>query len=206
MQGRTDQRQLKTFVRDAHRFALSYRWIIEQAPLQAYTSALVFAPACSLVKKTFKAEEPGWISTKPVVEADWNECLQTLEDHSNFVTSVAFSADGQRLASGLSFGFITLASDSDVETIKIWDLASGQCVQTLEGHSNLVHSVIFSLDNLGRHGYRLGKDNTWIICNGRNVLWLPPEYRPNCSAVHGPMVSIGCESGRVFTIGFSRDI
>jgi hypothetical protein len=56
-----------------------YRWIIELALLQVYTSALVFAPVYSLVKKKFRAEEPGWINTKPVVETDWNACLQTLE-------------------------------------------------------------------------------------------------------------------------------
>ncbi|KAK0736466.1 hypothetical protein B0T21DRAFT_289395, partial [Apiosordaria backusii] len=94
--------------RDAHRFALSYRWVIEQAPLQAYASALVFALAGSLIKACFKAEEPDWIRTKPVVEADWNACLQTLEGHGNSVCSVAFSPDGQRLA-----------SDSDDVTVKI---------------------------------------------------------------------------------------
>ncbi|KAH8748441.1 hypothetical protein F5883DRAFT_721048 [Diaporthe sp. PMI_573] len=277
--GRTDQRPLTTFVRDAHRFALSYRWIIEQAPLQAYTSALVFAPGCSLVKEKFKAEEPSWISTKPVVEADWNAYLQTLEGHDDSVNSVAFSADGQRLASGsgddtikiwdpasgqylqtlkghdswvLSVAFSAdgqrlasgssdetvkiwdpasgqclqtlkghnnsvhsvafsadgqrLASGSDDETVKIWDPASGQCLQTLKGHDFWVHSVAFSLDDSGRYRYSLGKDQTWIICNGRNLIWLPPEYRPYCSAVQGRMVAIGCKSGRVFTIGFSCDV
>ncbi|KAH8750221.1 hypothetical protein F5883DRAFT_227674 [Diaporthe sp. PMI_573] len=151
--GRADRGQLTALVRNAHRFALSYRWIVEQAPLQAYTSALVFAPTSSLVKKIFKAEESNLVSTKPVVEAEWNACLQTLE-----------------------------------------------------GHDESVLSVAFSLDDPGRHGYGLGQDQTWIICNGRRVLWLPPEYRPSCSAVQGRMISIGCKSGRVFTIGFSRDV
>ena len=83
----------------------------------------------------FTAEEPDWLSTKPVVEADWNACLQTLEGHSGSVRSVTFSPDGQRLASG-----------SDDKTVKIWDTASGECVQTLEGYSNSVWSVTFSPD------------------------------------------------------------
>ncbi|KAK3349887.1 beta transducin-like protein HET-E2C [Lasiosphaeria hispida] len=131
----TNQGQLLNLVRDAHRFTLSYRWIIEQAPLQAYTSALIFVPTSSLVKKCFRANEPDWISTKPVVEADWNACLQTLEGHDSSVRSVAFSPDGQQLASG-----------SGDETIKIWDPASGQCRQTLEGHDSWVRSVTFSPD------------------------------------------------------------
>ena len=193
MQVLTNQRQLAAFVRDAHRFTLSYRWIVEHAPLQAYASALVFAPTCSLVKMKFKAEEPDWLSTKPVVEANWNACLQTLEGHNGSVQSVAFSPDGQRLASG------------SYKTVKIWDAASGQCLQTLEGHHGSASSV-FSLDDLGKCSYNLGEDKTWILCNGRNVLWLPPEYRPSCSAVQGRMISIGCSSGQVLTIGFSQDV
>ncbi|KAM7188910.1 hypothetical protein V8F33_010357 [Rhypophila sp. PSN 637] len=228
--------QLTKLVFDAYRFTLAYGWVVKQTPLQAYVSALVFAPASSLVKAKFRAEEPGWISTKPVVEGDWNACLQTLEGHRLSVQSVAFSPDGQRLASGSSDQTIKiwdaasgqclqtleghrlsvqsvafspdgqrLASGSGDQTIKIWDAASGQCLQTLEGHYSLVHSL-FSLDNPERYGYSLGEDQTWIICNGRNLIWFPPEYRPNCSAVQGQMVSIGCTSGRVFTVGFSCDV
>nr|ADA68836.1 HET-R [Podospora anserina] len=175
--GRTHQRQLTTFIRDAHRFALSNRWIIEQAPLQAYTSALVFAPVGSLVKKRFKTEEPSWISTKPVVETDWNACLQTLEGHNGSVYSVAFSADGQRLASG--------AGD---RTVKIWDPASGQCFQTLEGHNGSVYSVAFSPD-----GQRLASgavDDTVKI-------WDPASGQ--C------LQTLEGHNGSVYSVAFSAD-
>ena len=92
-----------------------------QAPLQTYASALIFAPTGSLTRKNFKTEEPDWISTKPIVEADWNACIQTLEGHLDEVSSVAFSPDGMRLASG----------SADM-TIKIWDPASGSCTQTFQ--------------------------------------------------------------------------
>lgn len=162
-------------------------------------------------------DKPDWISTEPVVEVGWNACLQTLEGHGNSVQSVAFSPDGQRLASG--------SYDS---TIKLWDPASGQCLQTFNVGKSVPH-ILFDhtgcylitdarrievatatteneirVDDLVKLGYGLGQDNSWITYNGKNVLWLPPEYRPSCSAVQELMISIGCSSGRVIAVGFSR--
>ena len=76
------------------------------------------------------------MALKPRVERDWNACLQTLEGHSDWVTSVVFSMDSQRLASG-----------SWDNTVRIWDLATGKHLQTLEGHSDGVSSVVFSADS-----------------------------------------------------------
>jgi WD40 repeat protein len=40
-----------------------------------------------------------------------------------------------------------LASASYDKTVKIWDASSGKCLQTLEGHSYSVRSVVFSPDS-----------------------------------------------------------
>ena len=113
-----------------------HKWAIENSPLQAYASALVFSPAHSLTRGLFKEEEPKWITIKPAMADKWSACLQTLEGHSNRVWSVAFSHDSTRLASA-----------SDENTVKIWDAGNGECLQTLEGHSNGVNSVAFSHDS-----------------------------------------------------------
>ena len=144
-------------VRDARRFIRYYKWAIENTPLQLYTSALVFSPARSLMRELFKREEPQWITTKPVMQDDWTSCLQTLEGHSRWVTSVAFSHDDQRLASA-----------SGDNTVKIWDAASGKCLQTLEGHSDWVASVAFSHDD--RRLASASGDNTvkiWDAASGK---------------------------------------
>ena len=61
----------------------------------------------------------------------------TLKEHTGPVTSVSFSPDGRRIASGGGFGDIT---------IRLWDASTGEELHTLKGHTNDVLSVNFSPD------------------------------------------------------------
>jgi WD40 repeat protein len=126
---------LYAFIHDAKRFALYNRSVIEQVPLQLYSSALIFAPEKSIVRRQFEKSIPTWIQRNPRVQADWSAALQTLEGHSSSVSSVAFSPDGKQVVSG-----------SDDQTVKLWDTATGAALQTLKGHSGSVTSVAFSPD------------------------------------------------------------
>lgn len=109
---------------------------MENYPLQVYASALVFSPANSLIRKLFEDEEPKWITMLSNVESEWGPCLQTLEGHSDWVNAVALSRDSKLLASA-----------SDDETVRLWDLTMGAAPKTLKGHSNSVRAVAFSRDS-----------------------------------------------------------
>src|SRR5436305_11977365 len=90
---------LLAFVHDAQRFILNSASIIGVAPLQVYCSTLLFSPKASIVRRLFWNQVPVWIKRSPNVQEEWNASLQTLEGHSATVRAVAFSPDGQLVAS-----------------------------------------------------------------------------------------------------------
>ncbi|KAJ5588701.1 hypothetical protein N7537_011379 [Penicillium hordei] len=283
LQKRLRATELQELVHDGYRFIRYHRATIEQSPLQAYGSAMIFSPSRSVIKQLFKHEWPRNITIAPEMGADWNAhtgaCLQTLEGHNDRVSSVVFSQDSSRVASG-----------SSDKTIKTWDAHTGACLQTLEGHNDRVSSVVFSQDSsrvasgsgddtikiwdahtvaclqtftVGSAVYNLSFDTTgsslhtdvgivalrdsptptltisknvaaselqflrasqssqspeyqgsgissdgfWITRGSQNWIWLPPAYRPLCSAVgrSGIAVVIGCQSGRVLIFGFAPE-
>ncbi|RDA94102.1 hypothetical protein CP533_6594 [Ophiocordyceps camponoti-saundersi (nom. inval.)] len=112
--------QVAELLYDAGRFLLNGRRGIEQAPLQVYVSALAFAPEKSLVRQRFKSHID-WITTKPVVERNWDSCLQTLNPPDR-VQTIAFCHDGQLVSASR-------------QCIEIWDPGNGALLKTVDiGH------------------------------------------------------------------------
>ncbi len=68
-----------------------------------------------------------------IYDAQTGEELDLISGHTDWVLSIAFSPDGQTLASG--------SMDS---TIRLWDAATGRHLRTLTGHAYSVYNVAFS--------------------------------------------------------------
>ena len=179
-------------------------------------NSVAFSPESTLVASASNDK------TVKIWDTATGTCTQTLEGHSSYVNSVAFSPDSTLVAS---------ASGDD--TVKIWDAATGTCTQTLDVGRSLykisfnrtgshlstdagtidlaMRSTLYAVppttatENLCRQGYGISWDGIWITRSSENWLWLPPGYRPYCSAIAASTIVIGCASGRVEFMTFSAD-
>jgi WD40 repeat protein/serine/threonine protein kinase len=93
-------------------------------------------------------------------EVSTGMCLRTFTGHTDIVSSVSFSADGRFALSGgqnnkINRLFEALRVDRDRtsvplrsgdNTIKLWEVATGICLQTFIGHTDSVNSLSFSRD------------------------------------------------------------
>jgi WD40 repeat protein len=105
--------------------------------------------------------------------------LRTFSDHSDDVTSVAFSPDGTMLASG-----------SNDNSVKLRDVATGRELRTLQTHAD-VSSVSFSADgailvsvSIGAGGITaVGTATLWEVATGRELAVLERQGGNVFSAV-----------------------
>ena len=114
---------------DARRFLQLNFVLIKQHPLQVYDLAHVWIPEKSLMHTQYAT-----IHTPQVLYGlpqSWEPLLHVIP-HTSPVHSVAFSPDGGHLASG-----------SD-KIVRIWNMATGELEDELEGHTNIVWSITFS--------------------------------------------------------------
>ncbi|KAE8556238.1 hypothetical protein TMatcc_003576 [Talaromyces marneffei ATCC 18224] len=129
------KRRLGPIVYDAKRFILSHSSMIEEAPLQVYSSAIIFSPKNSIIRKLYSHEIPTWISKLPVMPKNWSPYIQTLS-HSTTVEALAASPNGRLVATASADG-----------VIRIWDAVTGTERHAFDQYfAHSVKDLAFSAD------------------------------------------------------------
>lgn len=130
---------MRRFVRDARRFAVSFRSVYEKAPLQIYASALLFAPQESIIRREFEEEIPAWISQKPSAPQYYSPLLHTIPKPSRDpITQLKFSPDSRLMAVVSSYMYSHVC--------RLWDTSTWVCVKSFEDQGN-IRDAAFSPDS-----------------------------------------------------------
>lgn len=126
----------------------------------------------------------------PPISGNQRRCLHTLTGHSRWVMATAISPDGQLAASG--------GLD---DTIRVWNLTSGQLLRTLTGHTKAVNCLTFTPD--GQSLISGSDDDTirvWQVSTGKLLKTLTGHSRDvNAVTVHadGYLLASGSEDRTV---------
>jgi WD40 repeat protein len=101
----------------------------------------------------------GWLRPRFASLVPRGPLRQILFGHSGAVTAVALSSNGNRALSG-----------SNDNTLRLWDLATGETLRTLKGHTDPVNAVALTAD--GSRALSGSWDNTlrlWDLATGETL-------------------------------------
>jgi WD40 repeat protein len=120
--------------------------VIDEAPLQVYTSALIFSPEKSIVRITFENQFPSGLLAFPTVNSRWEAWNQILDIPDRLVMSIVFSPSGDFVATTAKNGTLRLWSFDTGQCQQVFHIASRRKVLRRRNESELF-SVIFSPDS-----------------------------------------------------------
>ncbi|KAL4862087.1 hypothetical protein BDV12DRAFT_179306 [Aspergillus spectabilis] len=173
----TNGGRLSAFLLDARRFLLYNFSTIEEAPLQTYSSALMFCPSNCLLRNTFGKGVPDWVVLPPNTTDDWSPLEQTFDTPSPLsYHAPAFSPDGTKLACGSL----------------VWDVTSSQQIRTPSTESS--RRVEFLSDH---EVIMVAKDQPAILnLNTGQITNLAMEYSGKCISLE----SVALDRSRLILI------
>jgi WD40 repeat protein len=174
---------------------------MNKAPLQIYSSALIFAPEKSIVREQFDSSIPLWVITRPIMQSYWDPCLATFEtQHEHGAKILPFPTGDKFLFLSESRTeiwdlktFSRIAGYNDVmsksvtfspegndlfyltwrETLQVMSTATRSCIAEFRGHTDEITFAMFSPD-----GQQLASSSK----DGSLKIWNRSTYE--CTATH----------------------
>jgi hypothetical protein len=144
------------FLCDAEKFALSSRKIAGNIVLQLYTSALIFAPTKSIIRQTFSHCIAGWVERLSVIPGDDVFSVNAQRFHTLQIQAVTISCDCSKV----------VTAGYDMKLV-LWDVATGNQLQTFSGHTDWISAVIFSpIDHLVASASYDATVRLWNVATG----------------------------------------
>ncbi|CAG8158154.1 unnamed protein product [Penicillium salamii] len=119
---------------DAKRFLRSHISTIEDAPLQLYSSAILFSPTSCITRQRYHHEIQGWTLPNPGLSEVWAQHIQRF-DCEGPAKDVVFSQDGRLFAAAFSTGFVY-----------VWEATTFTQAKKLDANAEAIVSVVFSPD------------------------------------------------------------
>jgi WD40 repeat protein len=128
--------------------------------VHGYLFSAALAPDGKLLAVgTYRALTPLHDHRVQLIDITTGEIVASLKGHIYTIYDLAYSPDGERLASA-----------SQDKTVRIWNVATGETLKVLEGHEALVHGVAWSPD--GKQVVTGSYDKTariWSVASGKTI-------------------------------------
>ncbi|KAG2162003.1 hypothetical protein JADG_001742 [Aureobasidium aubasidani] len=167
--------RLKRFLQDAKRFLVLHGGTIAVYPLQIYSSALIFSPQNSLVRREFSLKTSDWLTRHHPARGEWD--LSFFESHGSFPT--AFSSNGILLA------FTTVAGWPECD-LQVWNVDRGTLVYSMRVSAGLssvafnptASHVVFSVRNVSS-----GSSGSDIACDESSSSDLGQDIDSTCICI-----------------------
>ena len=160
-----------SFIVDARYFVACFAALIQRSPLQLYTSALIFSPIKSKIRRLFWKEAPAWIKRYPNVPEDWvtvdGEPVHKDDDNESREGSTAMSFSPNREILANAWG----------RQVDLWDVEGRKLLGTI-GHGTPLRSTFAFSPN--------GKLLATISIQDDTIMLWNPETRQLSASLRGP--------------------